>query len=111
MAAEKKEGLNKYRCRIIQLPATVNGIIAIENMLIELGKNNIASILVEGGQKVFSQFLSSKFIDEVKIFIAPKLWGKGINCVESHPQEYFNDMRLFSLEKVNQDILLTYRLS
>ena len=41
----------------------------------ELGKRNITSILVEGGQKVHNSFIDSQLFNEIVIYIAPKLIG------------------------------------
>lgn len=44
-------------------------------MLTELGKRQIASVIVEGGGEVSGQFLTAGLIDKVTFFIAPKLVG------------------------------------
>lgn len=47
-------------------------------LLNELSKRNIAQLLVEGGAKVISSFLTAKLVDELCVYIAPKiLGGKG----------------------------------
>lgn len=43
----------------------------------KLGALNIASLLVEGGGSIFSQFLSENLYDELYIFIAPQVVDKG----------------------------------
>ncbi len=43
----------------------------------------IASILVEGGKSIFSQFLCERLADKVILVIAPRLLGSGIAAFES----------------------------
>jgi riboflavin biosynthesis pyrimidine reductase len=38
----------------------------------------IGSILVEGGREVFSQFLLRGPVDQLSIFVAPKILGSGV---------------------------------
>jgi len=44
-------------------------------LLDELGRRGVTNLLVEGGPKVLTSFLAGKLVDEVQVFIAPKLVG------------------------------------
>ena len=44
-----------------------------------MGNEGIASILVEGGADIQSQFLEQKLADKLLLFIAPTFIGKGID--------------------------------
>jgi diaminohydroxyphosphoribosylaminopyrimidine deaminase/5-amino-6-(5-phosphoribosylamino)uracil reductase len=46
-----------------------------------LYRHHIGSVLVEGGQEVFSQFLRRGPVDELSIFLAPTVMGDGIPSV------------------------------
>jgi riboflavin biosynthesis pyrimidine reductase len=41
-------------------------------------ENNLISMLVEGGQKVFTSFLKYGDVDRLIVITAPKLFGNGI---------------------------------
>jgi diaminohydroxyphosphoribosylaminopyrimidine deaminase/5-amino-6-(5-phosphoribosylamino)uracil reductase len=56
-----------------------NGTLNLKDVLKKLYRLGIGSILVEGGSYTFSQFIQKEFVDEFIIFIAPKIFGKGIN--------------------------------
>ena len=58
--------------------AGVEPIIAtdIESALCELGRREVTSVFLEGGQTLASSFLSSNQIDESRTFIAPMLLGR-----------------------------------
>ncbi|NOZ63902.1 MAG: bifunctional diaminohydroxyphosphoribosylaminopyrimidine deaminase/5-amino-6-(5-phosphoribosylamino)uracil reductase RibD [Caldiserica bacterium] len=49
--------------------------IHIENMLKILGKREITSLLVEGGSKVFTEFLEKKLPDKIYTVVSPLLLG------------------------------------
>jgi diaminohydroxyphosphoribosylaminopyrimidine deaminase/5-amino-6-(5-phosphoribosylamino)uracil reductase len=46
-------------------------------LLDELGRRGILTLLVEGGGEVHGQFLAAGLADEVVLFVAPKLVGRG----------------------------------
>jgi diaminohydroxyphosphoribosylaminopyrimidine deaminase / 5-amino-6-(5-phosphoribosylamino)uracil reductase len=43
----------------------------------ELGKREMTNVLVEGGASVLGSFFAARMVDEVMIFVAPKLVGEG----------------------------------
>lgn len=59
-------------CRIMQVPLRGGGI-DLSRLLIELSKQGIGSILVEGGPTVAGQFLKNRLADRLAIFVAPQL--------------------------------------
>ena len=48
----------------------------IESLLKELAEFEINSLLVEGGSEVFSSFINKNMVDELVIYISPKILGK-----------------------------------
>jgi diaminohydroxyphosphoribosylaminopyrimidine deaminase/5-amino-6-(5-phosphoribosylamino)uracil reductase len=54
--------------------------LSVENILKELAREGIDSVLVEGGASVFSQFLP--YADEIYGFYATKIFGKGKSIFE-----------------------------
>jgi diaminohydroxyphosphoribosylaminopyrimidine deaminase / 5-amino-6-(5-phosphoribosylamino)uracil reductase len=82
--------------------------INLNDILSEIGKMDIASILVEGGSQIFSQFISEKLFDELKIFISPKFFTNGEPALKNSSLENIN-LSLSEIEKIGTDVLLTYR--
>ncbi len=58
-----------------------DGMIPIITVLNKISKLNIASVLVEGGTEIFSQFLESGYSDKLFVFSAPKILGSGNNSI------------------------------
>lgn len=56
----------------MQVPLRGGGI-DLFRLLIELSKQGIGSILVEGGPTVAGQFLKNRLADRLAIFVAPQL--------------------------------------
>jgi diaminohydroxyphosphoribosylaminopyrimidine deaminase/5-amino-6-(5-phosphoribosylamino)uracil reductase len=57
----------------------------IDLALSELGRRNIASLLLEGGKTLAAAFVDANRIDESRIFIAPVLLGGGRRIEASDP--------------------------
>ena len=47
----------------------------INSLLDELGRRRMTNVLVEGGSRLLGSFFDAGAIDEVHVFIAPKLIG------------------------------------
>jgi diaminohydroxyphosphoribosylaminopyrimidine deaminase/5-amino-6-(5-phosphoribosylamino)uracil reductase len=47
----------------------------LQEVLSHLGNEKVTNLLVEGGGRVLSQMMDLRMVDEVRIFIAPKLVG------------------------------------
>jgi diaminohydroxyphosphoribosylaminopyrimidine deaminase/5-amino-6-(5-phosphoribosylamino)uracil reductase len=69
---------------VLAVPTT-QGRCDINSLLDELSKRGIAQLLVEGGPTVIASFLKQRLVDEVCIYIAPKILGGSgnVNITES----------------------------
>ncbi|MCS7053466.1 MAG: bifunctional diaminohydroxyphosphoribosylaminopyrimidine deaminase/5-amino-6-(5-phosphoribosylamino)uracil reductase RibD [Ignavibacterium sp.] len=68
--------------RIIPVRKNTKGL-SLKEVLRKLGSLKIASLLVEGGSKIFSSFLQQNLWDEINIFLAPKILGDGLRSFSS----------------------------
>lgn len=68
-----------------------SGKLDLNDALKKIYKLNIASIIIEGGGNLFSQFIRDELYDDLYVFIAPKIIGNGISS--------FGDIEISSLEK------------
>jgi len=77
---EKKDALQKKGVKVIPI-VPKNNKIDIKKALAWLGKNQISSVLVEGGAELHTHMLESKTADKMIISVSPKLiGGKGAPC-------------------------------
>ena len=100
--------MEKTGFEIIGLPADHNQQITLSSVLDYLGKRKITSLLVEGGQKIFSQFVTSGLWDELNLLIAPKILGKGVQSFRFNILDMMPTLQLHQTKKVGEDVLLTY---
>ena len=61
-------------CEVVKVPGK-NGRCSVVALLDELGRRRFTNVLVEGGSALLGSFLDAKAIDEVHVFVAPRLFG------------------------------------
>ena len=67
---------------VIALQAN-GGRLGLHQVMRELYKRNVASVLVEGGAHVFTQFLAERLVDELTLFVSPNFFGNGLAAISS----------------------------
>jgi diaminohydroxyphosphoribosylaminopyrimidine deaminase/5-amino-6-(5-phosphoribosylamino)uracil reductase len=67
--------LQALGCEVLTLPADAAGRADVAALLAELGRRRWTNLLVEGGAGVFGSLRDADVIDEVHVFIAPRLAG------------------------------------
>jgi len=60
---------------VLLLPATEGGRVSLPDLLDELGKRNLLSLLIEGGGEVHAAFFGAGLVDKLYAYVAPKLIG------------------------------------
>jgi diaminohydroxyphosphoribosylaminopyrimidine deaminase/5-amino-6-(5-phosphoribosylamino)uracil reductase len=71
---EATEALRQRGCEVLPLPG-LDGRPDVVAVLRELGRRRMTNVLVEGGAAVLGSFLDAGAVDEVHVFIAPRLAG------------------------------------
>jgi diaminohydroxyphosphoribosylaminopyrimidine deaminase/5-amino-6-(5-phosphoribosylamino)uracil reductase len=80
----KREGLQKLGIRLIEIERMGKGL-DLRLLLKVLGKENICSILVEGGARLHGSFLRLKLFDYAHLFYAPLFAGdQGVPLIEGY---------------------------
>lgn len=70
--SEKESLLRKNRAEVLRLNSEQ---IDLPELMKELGKRKILSVFVEGGSRVHTSFIESGFVNQVIMYMAPKLVG------------------------------------
>lgn len=68
----------------------------LKTVLKKLAQLNIASLLVEGGSVIFTQFLEKKLADKIYIIISSKILGNGVPCISKSLQRSIKSPILLS---------------
>jgi diaminohydroxyphosphoribosylaminopyrimidine deaminase / 5-amino-6-(5-phosphoribosylamino)uracil reductase len=71
---ERVAALRSLGCEVLALP-TADGHADVKALLAELGRRRFTNVVVEGGGAVLGAFFDAGAIDEVHVFIAPRLAG------------------------------------
>jgi diaminohydroxyphosphoribosylaminopyrimidine deaminase/5-amino-6-(5-phosphoribosylamino)uracil reductase len=74
VAPEKRKALEKLGARVLAVEAR-QGRIDLLNLMRELGRMEITSLLIEGGSAVNGSALRAGIVDKVYMFYAPKICG------------------------------------
>jgi diaminohydroxyphosphoribosylaminopyrimidine deaminase / 5-amino-6-(5-phosphoribosylamino)uracil reductase len=109
---KKLQSLSRRGVEFVTIPAS-RGHLPLRPLLKKLGRIGISSILVEGGGEIFSAFLNQGAADRIIMYIAPKIFGKGLD-----PFGHFNggERRNFArlsdvrFEPIGDDLMITGRL-
>ena len=111
-ASKKKiQAFNDLDVDIIICPTDRNNEVDLKYLTNELGKHEIASILIEGGGKLNGSCFDTKIVDKVHFFIAPKIIGgekavlsvAGSGCSKLEKSVKLENMKFIQL---GEDILV-----
>ena len=108
--SEKLESLKDLGAKVI-VTDPKEGRVDIKEVLIELGRQGITSVLVEGGGSLNASLLGEGLVDKVLVFIAPKIIGgkDAITWVEGTGARTIGGCATLSISRVRRfrgDILL-----
>lgn len=99
----KELALLEKGIEVIKLKTQPDEIIPLKDILRELAHRGVASLLVEGGAKIFSSFIEQKIADKLYVFIGPKIFGKGLNAFEYLTARNAKHIQLKDISVINID--------
>lgn len=112
--AHKAQELEQRNIQVIHVPDD-RGRVDLRKLMQILGEQGIDSILLEGGGELNDSALRSGIVQEVKVFVAPKLFGgrdakspvagMGVEAVKDGTELIFD-----RVTQVGEDLLLEYRI-
>jgi diaminohydroxyphosphoribosylaminopyrimidine deaminase/5-amino-6-(5-phosphoribosylamino)uracil reductase len=93
----------------------IDGQLDLHTLSKKLLEKNICEVLIEAGGGLNAAFMSNKLVDELNIFICPKLMTdrSSINAFESSASQQINQaysLALFEIQQFDSDILLRYQI-
>ena len=75
---EKAGEIERRGAKIWRVPATLSGHLDLSQALERIGQEGVASLMVEGGRRIFTSFLEERLADRLTCFFAPIILGEGI---------------------------------
>ncbi len=108
--ADKKESLTAAGAEIVELTADEHGRPDLQAMLRKLGGRGISSLLVEGGSKIHTSFLSQGLVDQANLFYGPLFMGGdavplagplGLGTVDEAPR-----LREINCRRFDNDVMI-----
>lgn len=74
-APERQAALEKAGARVVKIDAGADGRLSLEALLRALGREEILSVLLEGGSQLNGAMLHGGWVDKLVLFQAPRLLG------------------------------------
>ncbi|NSW88571.1 bifunctional diaminohydroxyphosphoribosylaminopyrimidine deaminase/5-amino-6-(5-phosphoribosylamino)uracil reductase RibD [bacterium] len=103
--SSKENKLRSLGCQIEKVRSLSPRII-----LNRLAKNNLQSTLIEGGGKVFTNFLKSNMFDELILYYSPSFMGHGgLNISNNLNKKYKLKVKSVSTRKIGNTIMVIYK--
>jgi diaminohydroxyphosphoribosylaminopyrimidine deaminase/5-amino-6-(5-phosphoribosylamino)uracil reductase len=101
-----RRGVEYLRCR------ARGGRVDLRDLLSRLGKRGVTTLLVEGGAEVNRSFLEADLVDQLLVFVAPKIAGGGLSWVGGQGTARMADalpVRDLRVRRMGRDLLLSGR--
>ena len=99
--------------KVVAVPKDEFGWINLPELFRILGEMGVTSVYCEGGSQLAGSLLMTKLVDEIQLFIAPKILGEGLRAFSGLMQTLDTALQV-QWEEVRQlesDLLLRGRLS
>lgn len=106
----KRGELQAAGCEVLSLPSEGSRPL-IPSLLDELGRLRMTNILVEGGSAVLGGFFDAEAVDEVHVFISPRIFGGGGGAIPVGGQGFANiaeslSLEAWEVERIDNDLLV-----
>lgn len=104
----KIEKLQQKGVRIIVLNSR-GGMVDLMDLAKELGKSEIASVMIEGGAELSGSAIREKIVDKLLVFTAPKIIGNGLGPIKNLGIKKVNkaiELKNVSTSKIGRDFLI-----
>lgn len=106
---EHRPDLIKTGTRIVRLGLDGNADLPWTTILAHLGALGLHALMVEGGGGIYTSLLQTDLVDQIRIFLAPKLLGGGIPIVNWGSPERIDQARALIVQNVQMsegDVLI-----
>ena len=112
--AERRKAFAQGGVEVLEIAGDRAGRVDLRELLRELGRREISSLLVEGGAAVITAFLKENLADRLLVILSPRIAGAGINSVGDLGVRRMDDALRVSLRRVirrGDDLILDARFN
>ncbi len=98
--------IKKFKDKGIQvlcLSENKNQEITLLSILRSLKSRGICSLLVEGGQSIFSQFVRNNYWNKITLIQSPLIFGRGVNTFHLSKS---NSVKINTVSRIGEDVIL-----
>ena len=110
--AEKQAALAERGAILIHMPGTDNKV-DLAAMLRDLAQREVNELHVEAGHKLNGSILREGLVDELLVYLAPKLLGQGAGLSNYGPLQQLQDgvaLQFSSVDRVGEDLRIVARV-
>jgi len=104
---DRQTALEADGARILKFPTDKSGQVSLPAVLERLADLDVNSVMVEGGARVITSFLSQLLVDQVVLTIAPIFMG-GLSALEPESllKESFPHLKNMGYEQLGKDLVV-----
>lgn len=106
---ESRPEITRTGTRVVNMPLDKAGRFAWKDILAYLGEKGLHALLVEGGSSIHTGLILSKNVQQILVFVAPKLLGRGIPLVDWDAPEKIADalgLVITGVKTIGGDVLV-----
>lgn len=110
--ADKERALQTLGATLIPMPAA-HGKVDLPSMLADLARREVNELHVEAGHKLNGSLLREGLVDELLLYLAPRLLGRGAGLADFGPLQHLADgpmLHYASVHPVGADLRILARL-
>ena len=108
-ANKKKVKLLQQKGVNVLILNTKKGMVDLNELMKELGRLEITSIMIEGGAELNAEAIRSGIVDKILFFISPKMIGKGLEAIGDLGIKKVDksiNLKNIDYKKIGKDILI-----
>ena len=110
--ASKETALAKRGALLVHMPGS-NNKVDLAALVRDLGQREVNELHVEAGHKLNGSLLREGLVDELLLYLAPKLLGQGVGISNFGPLQRLQDgltLRFNSVDQVSDDLRIVARV-
>ena len=105
---QRQRDLEQAGARVSRLPINEKGLVNLTVLLEYLGERGIHNLMVEGGSRVITSFLSNRLVDRLVLTVTPFLIGglRAVGTLGEGDRNFFPRLDNVGYRRFGEDIVL-----